>query len=359
MKLSEISELALLDEIRKVFIKKSRDVIVGIGDDGSVVKPLKENLVFTTDMMVEDVHFDFAFATPFQIGFKLISVNVSDIYAMGGRPIYALLSIAAEKNTEKEVIDDLFRGVNTALDFYFTSLVGGDLSASNKYMSLSATVFGSVRKPVRRSGAKKGDIIYVTGTLGDSACGLELLKKIRRPLPFEYVKRTKSESWSVHFLGDFDALAPALAREGLKRNMLEPLIKRHLMPTARNPAGFVKYVTAMIDISDGLLIDLTRLCNESNVGARIYAERIPISGALRKISSELDISPFRFALSGGEDYELLFTAPPSKKIDYPHIGEVTESGRVIVDSRGREKPFYAEGFQHFGLYNRVGKELTK
>lgn len=342
MKLSQISELYLLDQIRKGFPQKVRNIAVGIGDDAAVINPPREHLLVTTDMMIEGVHFDLRFVMPFQLGFKLISVNVSDIYAMGGKPFCCLLNVAVGRNMRAEFVEKLFDGVREAMGLYHTALVGGDLSAADR-VSLSATLIGHAEKYITRSGAKAGDRIYVTGTLGDSACGLEVLKRVGENIPIQQTaggeaRRTKSS----------DAVLSKLARLGLKYEMVDRLLRRHLMPEAREPAGFVKCATSMIDVSDGLLIDLSRLCDESKVGARIYAENVPLSPQLKSVASRLGISALELALSGGEDYELLFTAPRGKRINAAYIGDMTESGRVIVDSRGKERSFTAKGYQHFG-----------
>lgn len=359
MKLSQIGELSLLEQIRKSFYKKSKNILVGIGDDAAVVKTKDKYLLITTDMMVEGVHFDLDFATPYQIGFKLISVNVSDIYAMGGEPCYFLLNIAVDKNMTTKFIDSLFEGIKDAMKLYNTSLIGGDLSATHKNMSLSATFVGFTRKYIQRSGANIGDRIYVTGNLGDSACGLELLKKIKRPILLKIKQdirlkkvppthpspsRVDGKEGGVRLGSDLRTICSELE---LSSNIVEPLLRRHLMPVARNPKGFVKDATSMIDVSDGLLIDLTRLCSESKVGARIYEKNIPVSSGLKKAASYLNISPVKLALSGGEDYELLFTAPPGKKGKAIYIGDIIKSERLIVDSSGRERHFFAEGYQHF------------
>ena len=178
MKLSDIGELSLLKTIRRRFTVKSKDVIVGIGDDTAVIKPSGNNLLATTDMMVEGIHFDLNLITPYQLGFKLVSVNVSDIYAMGGRPQYLLLDIALNKNTEQSFVNRLFDGIRRAMKLYGVSLIGGDISSSRKDIVIAATLIGDAKKHIRRSGAKPGDRIYVTGNLGDSACGLEILKKL-------------------------------------------------------------------------------------------------------------------------------------------------------------------------------------
>jgi len=326
MKLSEIGELSLLERIRSRFAASAKDVMAGIGDDSAVVIPRDQPLLLTTDMMTEGVHFDLGLTTCYQIGFKLISVNVSDIYAMGGVPRFVLLDLAADRKTEEQCIESFFDGVQRAMSIYLVRLIGGDLSSSKAGLAVSATVMGYAKKPVMRSGARPGDRIYVTGTLGDSACGLELLKRIRRPLFIETGDRTDSPmGWRT----------------------MQPLLRRHLLPEARRPGRVAKVATAMIDVSDGLLIDLSRLCDESGVGARIYMRHLPLSSQMRKAASALGIEPYALATSGGEDYELLFTAPRGRKVDAVVIGEITESERIFVDRNGTERPFSPEGYQHW------------
>src|SRR4030042_477700 len=365
MKLSQIGELPLLEQIRKSFEKHSSHVLVGIGDDAALIKPENENLLVTTDMMVEGVHFDLSFVTPYQLGFKLVSVNVSDIYAMGGKPKFILLNVAMNKSTDKKAFDSFFEGAQKAMRLYGLSLVGGDISASRKGIIVSATVLGYATKYVKRSGARIGDRIYVTANLGDSACGLKLLKKIKKPVPIENTappltppsrggecfkipspSRGEGKGGGEGLNSRFNTLFSKL---GLSWNDVNPLLRRHLMPVARNPKKFVSNATSMIDISDGLLIDLSRICDESKVGARIYKENIPLSAELKKVSSCLGISPMKLALSGGEDYELLFTAPADKKMNAIYIGDIIKSERTIVDITGREKTFSSKGYQHFGI----------
>ncbi len=337
-RLSRISELSLVEQIRSSFFKKSGRVLVGIGDDAAVLKPKDEYLLVTTDMMAEGVHFDLRFVTAYQLGFKLVSVNVSDIYAMGGKPFCLLLDIAVNRNTRKKFIDMFFDGVKDAVNFYDTDLIGGDLSSTNDGIFTSATLIGYARKYIRRSGAKTGDRIYVTGNLGDSACGLELLKKVKKPADFRLNDKEFDDRQRTKKVRGLD----------LPFETAGPLMRRHLLPEARNPGNFIQAATSMMDISDGLLIDLSRLCNESRVGARIYEKNIPLSPELEKAASNLGISPLKLALSGGEDYELLFTAPPGKNVKAIYIGDIEKTKRVIVDMKGREKTFSAEGYQHFG-----------
>jgi thiamine-monophosphate kinase len=340
MKLSQLGELALLEHLKKRFEKTSKKILVGIGDDTAVIKPVQKNLLVTTDMMVEGIHFDRSFITPHQLGFKLISINVSDIYAMGGTPHYILLNIAVSKKIDTDVIEQFLDGVKDAQRRYNTILVGGDLSAIHDGMVLGATILGYTDRHISRSGASVGDKVYVTGCLGDSACGLELLKRLKKPVPLE-TKKTKRRAKSRK-----RRVLRTQSLKGLSWDIVEPLMRRHLMPEARNPKKF-RVATSMIDVSDGLLIDLSRICDESRVGALIYREKIPVSPELKQVASRLGLSPLKLAFSGGEDYELLFTAPPQKRVRAIHIGEIVKRGRFIIDRSGGKKPFSPKGYQHF------------
>jgi thiamine-monophosphate kinase len=326
MKLSEVGELSLLGILRNRFGKTGAPgVLIGIGDDCAVVRPAGRNLLLTTDMMVEGVHFDMRWTTPFQVGFKLVSVNVSDVYAMGGRPEFLLLNFSAGRDSEAAVFHRIFDGIEKASEQYGVSIVGGDISSSERIV-LSATVTGYASKIIRRSGARVGDSIYVTGCLGDAACGLQLLKRMKKPVELERRKK-----------GYFD----------LQWDIVSPLIRRHLMPSAVEPGRGARSATAMIDISDGLFIDLSRICRESGVGARVYEERVPVSGQLKKAAEHLGVDPLTFATGGGEDYELLFTAPTNRKVEAICIGEVTKSGMTIVDAKGKKRKIPVKGYEHF------------
>jgi len=351
MKLSEIGELSLLKQIRRRFGVKAKNILTGIGDDTAVIKPSGGNMLMTTDMMVEGVHFDLNFTAAYQLGFKLVSVNVSDIYAMAGKPQYLLLDIAMNKNTEQKFVKAFFDGIHDAIKLYGVALIGGDISSSKKDMAIAATLIGEAERPVKRSGAKPGDKIYVTGNLGDSACGLEILKRAVRCQVSGVSKKPTAAGYR---------LIAAYKQKGLTWNMISPLIQRHLMPVARKPKGFAKYATSMIDLSDGLFIDLSRLCDESRVGAKIFTERIPVSGKMRSASSLLGLDAMKLACSGGEDYELLFTAPsypPSPPlirggaggVKITCIGEITKRSRIVVHATGRESQMKAEGYQHFEI----------
>lgn len=335
MRLSDVGELSLIKEIRGRFRKKRKGLITGIGDDAAIIAPFKDKLLLTSDMMIEGIHFDLSYTTPFQLGYKIIAVNVSDIYAMAGTPEYVILDLAMRRDTDKGFVDSFFRGIKKASGRYGIILAGGDLSASEEVV-VAVTVVGRSKSPVLRSGARPGDRIYVTGNLGDSACGLEILRRLKRPIPMEEKALMSRE---------LEEIKKSLSGMGLKWETVRPLIKKHLL-TDVSPHE-IEGVTAMMDISDGLFIDLNRLCDESKVGARIYLDKIPLSKALREACSIMNLDPYRFALTGGEDYELLFTSPEVKGANAFCIGEITRRGRFFVDERGIEKPIRSEGYQHW------------
>ncbi|BCB96759.1 thiamine-monophosphate kinase [Dissulfurispira thermophila] len=355
MKLHQIGELGLLKEIRKRFKSTDSSIIIGIGDDAAAITPQKEKILVTTDMMNEGIHFDLGFTSSFHLGFKLVSANASDIFAMGGRPRYLVLNIAMKKDTEEEFFWDMYKGIFDAMNIYRVSLIGGDLCSSKNDMVLSATVIGTGNKIITRCGACVGDKIYVTGTIGDSACGLEILKR----LTYESKEIIKNlEFWSNNHknIGVLEYWNNE-SKNTIDWNIAKPLIKRHLMPIARDSLDISNYATSMIDISDGLFIDLLRLCDESNVGAKIYLDKIPLSDEMKKFAEIMGLDPIHLAASGGEDYELLFTAPPeikfkirnlkSKILKTTCIGEIIEKDRVVIDKSGKESALKAEGYRHF------------
>ncbi|MFO0752240.1 MAG: thiamine-phosphate kinase [Thermodesulfovibrionales bacterium] len=355
MQLRNRGELQLLREIRRRFSPApgapSSGVVIGIGDDAAVVDPKGKKVLVTTDMMNEGTHFDLDFSSPFHLGFKLVSVNVSDIMAMGGSPRYLFLNISLKSDADEAFFWELYEGISAALDLYGVELLGGDLTAAVHDAVFSATVIGEAERFVTRGGASVGDRIYVTQPTGDSACGLELLKRLT-PESREAVRKER-----------FGEGRPGRREGGAHRDLevvvhssativswkrTEPLLARHLMPAARDPRPLLPYASAMIDVSDGLFIDLSRICEESGVGARVYLDRVPLSDALRYAAEVMELDPFSLAVSGGEDYELLFTAPADSVPGAFCIGEITGGERVVVGRDGRETPLKGEGYQHFG-----------
>jgi thiamine-monophosphate kinase len=273
-------------------------------------------------MLLEGVHFDLSLMTPGQLGAKFIAVNASDIYAMGGMPHYFVIAMGVPGRCRASFIDALYRGIARAAAEMNIALVGGDTCSSRSGLVLSGTLIGSSRKTVTRSGAEPGNSLFISGTPGDSAAGLALLKRGKRRVT------------------SFSTLS------GPRK-----LIRKHLMPQPV-PLRKLEGVTSMIDTSDGLLIDLSHLCDESRVGATIIKDRIPLSEELKTAARQLKKDPYEFALRGGEDYLLLFTSPSRRYPGAYAIGQITEKGRYIVDGRGRKRPFTAEGYEHFRTSGR-------
>jgi len=297
-----------------------KDILCGIGDDAAILKT-KGNLLVTTDMLVEGVHFKREYASFYNIGKKSVAVNVSDIAAMAGTPKWALLCLGLPPALSLADIKELIGGIVSEADAFGVKIVGGDISRAET-ISISLTLLGEAPgKPILRSSAKEGDNILVTGTLGDAAAGLKALEQ-KLDIP--------------------------------------TLIKKHLNPTPRLEVGHVlakeKLARSLIDLSDGLGSDLNRLCKESGVGARIYACQIPLSPQLIRHAPSLEQSACDFALYGGEDYELLFTTSPEKtdiidkflSIQISVIGKIVsqEHGIHVVYPDGQSKPL-EWGFDHF------------
>ncbi|MEN6560141.1 MAG: thiamine-phosphate kinase [Acidobacteriota bacterium] len=322
MRLKHLGERAVIERIRRAFGEKRADVLLGIGDDAALVRG-PARLLLTTDILVEDEDFLLPDHPPRLLGRKALNVNLSDIAAMGGRPRHALVGLALPGDVEAAWLRQFMDGLRSAAREAGVALVGGDLSQAAKVM-ISVTVTGEVRQPVRRAGARPGDAIFVSGTLGDAAGGLRLIEK-----------------------GGSRGVAKPV----------RPLVEAFLDPVPRLELGALlagrRLASAMIDLSDGLSVDLAHICEESGVGAEIEAGCVPISPALERFA----LDPLALALDGGEDFELLFTVRPARlaavealarRFRLTRIGRVTPGRRAyLVDARGRRKLLRAGGFEHF------------
>ncbi len=342
MKLSELGEFGLIENIRKSAGRLTPPVMIGIGDDAAVLKVSpSSSLLATTDMMIEGVHFDLRYTDFYSLGWKSTAVNLSDIAAMGGLPRFCLTSIGIPNSISPKQVAEFYRGCNTLLQSCDAILVGGDTCSSRKDLVINVMMLGESVKngAITRAGAKPGDRIFVTGTLGDSSAGLEVLKR--------GVRDRRSRGKTIPFL--FRNSRSAVSR----------LVERHLRPEPRVEWGMTialsRCVHAMIDISDGLSSDLAHICEQSRVGALINAEKIPLSSSLCRTADNLDHPPIHYALSGGEDYELLFTVPTSRiqklqtlGLPLTEIGEITRTQTMmIVDSRGNKTLLKPTGYNHF------------
>lgn len=306
--------------------KASGDLVLGIGDDAALVRAGEKLLIVTTDLLVENTHFRIDLNEPYLLGWKSAAVNISDIAAMGGVPTYAFVSIGLP-DVEVSLVEDIYRGLSDACAAYGCAIAGGDTVGSACGIVINVTVLGKVEPELaaRRSGAKPGDAIVVTNTLGDSRAGLDLLLK--------------------HGLDE-------------SRRISAFLVERHLKPVPRvneaRAAVKTGRVHAMMDLSDGLSMDLTRLCQASGVGARVYADRLPISDDLARVAASLDVDPRLIAASGGEDYELLLTCANADADEVISalgqasvVGEIVDGDApVLIDSSGSERPM-PDSWKHF------------
>lgn len=323
MRLPRLAEQDLIAAIRQDFGTGGRGVVLGIGDDAAVIRPGKQNLILTTDLLVEGSHFLRWLHPPFELGRKSLAVNISDIAAMGGRPLYALLGLGLPPAAPRDWIKLFFAGMKSAAREFGVRLIGGDLSRSSK-VAISVTLVGEGKSFVRRSGGRPGHLLFVSGFPGQSHAGLELLKK--------GMKRGEHRG-----------------ADRLIKAFLDPVPQVGLgMELARRRAA-----SAMLDTSDGLSVDIGNLCRESGVGAEITAGSIPISPELKRLRK----SPLLDALYGGEDYGLLFAVPPArvpevkklqKKFDLAQIGRLTAGREVyLIHSSGQKTLFTPHGFRHF------------
>lgn len=322
MKLRSLRERELVSFIRKEFSRKRRGLVLGIGDDAAVVRGAEGPCVLTTDLHIEGVHFIASLHPPHYLGRKSLNVNLSDIAAMGGRPGYALLGLALRKGLAKAWVRSFFGGFKAAAEEAGVTLIGGDISAAKRIV-ISITIMGEAGTYIRRSGARPGDLIFVSGYLGDAAAGLRLLRRGCR-------------------------LGRGKNADCLLRAFLDPVPQLAL---GRALSHF-KAASSMIDTSDGLSVDLLHLCEESSTGAEIDLDELPLSPAIRA----LEKNPVRLALHGGEDYQLLFTSSPGKlerirslrkKFAIHEIGRMTrQKGIFAIDREGRKRLLRAGGYEH-------------
>jgi len=333
LRFSEIGEFGFIESIKKQCDIPVQGVIKGIGDDCAVLSSIPGRaLLLTADMLVQDIHFVIERISFYQLGRKAVAVNLSDIAAMGGRPLIALISLAIPLEIEVEEIQELYRGMRDICEHHGLTIGGGDTVASPDKLVINVSMLGDAKESevLYRSGAGPGDKIYLTGPVGDSIAGLKILKKEIAP----------PEEMAFFF------------------------IKAHHEPVPLVEAGRIiaasGLASAMIDVSDGLLSDLGHICEESCAGALLFAEKIPLSSELTLLAGDAGFNALDLALSGGEDYQLLFTAPAVhergiEKLFKEHglsapflIGEIDRTqGIRRVKADGSIEELEVKGFNHF------------
>jgi thiamine-monophosphate kinase len=330
VKLSQKGEFGLIELIRRECGKQNKRIMLGIGDDAAIIQTDSAKYsVLTTDALIETVHFNLDYFTFFQLGWRALAANLSDIAAMGGKPVCAVVTLGLNDRISVENVRELYQGMLSLARKFNCTIAGGDIVRSPKFLMISISVLGEVERGrvVTRSGAKIGDLICVTGQLGEAQAGLELLLERRK-------------------------------RKGLRFS--SGLTKKHLLPfpsLAESEYLLRKFrLNSMIDISDGLASDLHHICEESQTGAVIYADKIPVSPKAKQASRLLDKDALEFALQGGEEYELLFTLRKkqaakllkSAKFKFTVIGEIIPPKRGIWLQKGsRRLKLFPLGYTHF------------
>ena len=348
--ISKLGEFGLIHHLTDNIKTKNESTIKGVGDDCAVLHYPDSEVLVTTDMLMEGVHFDLTYIDMQHLGYKSAMVNISDIFAMNGTPRQITVSLALSKRFKVEDMEQFYSGLRMACDKWGVDIVGGDTTSSYTGLAISITCIGEARKEdiVYRNGAKDTDLICVTGDLGAAYMGLQLLER-EKSVYYQQVDeaRKKNDKRALEELRDFQ---PDFAGK-------EYLLQRQLQTEARGDiiARFRElniHPTAMMDISDGLSSELMHICKQSNCGCRIYEKNIPIDYQTAVMAEEMNMNVTTCALNGGEDYELLFTVPigDHEKIQQMDgvkmIGHITrpELGQILVTRDNQEFELKAQGW---------------
>lgn len=333
--ISELGEFGLIDRLTSAFKPSVATTLTGVGDDAAVIEASRDKaIVVSTDMMIEGIDFDLTYFPPKHLGYKVVTRGISDVVAMNAIPEQVTVSIGVSSKISVEFLDDMYDGIRFACHEAGVDLVGGDTSASVNGLIISVTSVGRARKDeiVRRSGASENDLICLTGNLGGAYMGLKLLEREKRVLK-------DVENPEPRFQG-YEFLLEKYLKPRARVDIVESLHRLGLVPTS------------MIDVTDGLASDLMQICKASNCGTRVYLDRIPIAQQTTRLADEMNMEPALAMLNGGEDYELLFTVPLSKREEIINIGcidiigHITApgTGAVMVTSSGNEIGLKAQGF---------------
>ncbi len=336
--ISSIGEFGLINRIKQNFPIRLSDSIMGIGDDAAVLSATDQQRVVSTDLLIEGVHFDLKYVPLAHLGYKAVSVNVSDIAAMNAIPTQITVSIAISNRFSVEAIDELYKGIQAACENYNVDLIGGDTTSSPVGLLISVTAIGKAdaKDIVYRKGASKGDIICVTGDLGGAYLGLQILEAEKQAFMADPNAKPELEEYSYIVGRQLKPIA--------RMDVIHELKEHNVVPTS------------MIDVSDGLASELLHLANASNLGLRIFEDKIPIDKETYDVAiNKFNITPSVCALNGGEDYELLFTI---KQEDYEKIKNhndisfigymsVKEDNCMLISRNEQLVPLKAQGWVHF------------
>lgn len=333
--ISSLGEFGLIDHLTQNNETRNASTILSVGDDAAVIDHFGRQTVISSDLLLEGVHFDLSYTPLKHLGYKAVVVNVSDIYAMNATPTQIVLSIGFSNRFALESLNEFYEGVYAACEEYNVDLVGGDTTTSLRGFVISVTAIGEVApdKYVTRSGAKSGDLICVSGELGGAFLGLTLLEREKRI--FEETGAQPDLEGQTYIVG-------RLLKPEARKDIIEYLSEENILPTS------------MIDISDGLSSELMHICKQSKLGCVLYEDKLPFADDMKEFAYKLKTDPTACALSGGEDYELLFTVPQT---DYEQIklnpsvsiiGYMTEEGegKTLITRAGNKHALVAQGWNH-------------
>ncbi|MBK7088933.1 MAG: thiamine-phosphate kinase [Ferruginibacter sp.] len=333
--ISTLGEFGLINHLTQNNETKNASTILSVGDDAAVIDNFGRQTVVSTDLLIEGIHFDLSYTPLKHLGYKSIVVNLSDIYAMNATPSQVTVSIAFSNRFGLEALDELYAGIYAACDKYQVDLIGGDTSTSQKGLIISVTAIGEVAPGnfIKRSTAKPNDLICVSGELGGAFLGLTLLER---------EKKIFEETGAQPDLENQAYIVGRLLKPEARNDIIAFFAEKEIAPSA------------MMDISDGLSSDILHICNQSRVGCVLYEDKFPIHEEAKQFAYKLQLDPTACALSGGEDYELLFTisqtdyeiVKDNKEISV--IGFITEEkeGSVIITRAGNKHQLIAQGWNH-------------
>ncbi|MEN8798144.1 MAG: thiamine-phosphate kinase [Flavobacteriaceae bacterium] len=335
--LSELGEFALIDHLTKDFPILNKSTVMGIGDDAAILEFGDAQTLITTDLLIEGVHFNLSYTPLKHLGYKAVMVNLSDIYAMNAIATQITVSLAVSNRFPLEALEELYAGVALACKIYGVDLVGGDTTSSNKGLLISITAIGAAKKDkiVKRRGAKPNDLLVVTGDLGGAYMGLQVLER-------------ENEVYKVNpqnqpDLATYSYLVERQLKPEARKDIVELLAKLEVQPTS------------MIDISDGLSSEILHLCKNSGVGCNLYEDKIPLDPSVISVCEEFSLDSTLVALSGGEDYELLFTIDQKEFLkikgnpNLTVLGHITDKsdGTHLISRNNSKIPLTAQGWNAF------------
>jgi thiamine-monophosphate kinase len=335
--IAEFGEFGLIKHLTNEFVDINESTLIGIGDDAAVLDYKDKEVLVTCDILLEGIHFDLTYTPMKHLGYKAAIVNFSDIYAMNGKPKQLIIALGVSKRFCVEDLEDFYTGLRLACKNYGVDIVGGDTTSSLTGLTISVTCIGEVEKgkKVLRSGAKVNDLICVSGDLGSSYMGLQLLEREKKV-----------------FNNDSEAKPDFTGKEYIIERQLKPEARKDIIETLYSK-GIVP--TSMIDVSDGLSSELLHICTSSNCGCNVYEDKIPIDYQTAAQAEEMNLNLTTVALNGGEDYELLFTVPLSMHEAISEIktlrviGHICslEKGRRLITRDGTEIDIIAQGWKSF------------